>query len=146
LLVRWAQASALMPLMQFSVGPWHFDEAAVRLSREASRMHMRFAPYIVQLAEAAFKTGEPILRPVWFNYPDDRECEAVMDEYMLGGDVLVAPVLQRGAVSRDVYLPRGRWRDDKNGKLVDGGRWLRNHPAPLETLPVFIREGSRAGQ
>ena len=146
LLIRWAQASALMPLVQFSVGPWHFDETAVRLSREASRLHMRFAPYIVSLAEAATRTGEPILRPLWFNYPDDRACEAIMDEFMLGEDVVVAPVLAQGAAARDIYLPRGRWRDDKTGRTVEGGRWLRQHPAPLDTLPLFIREGSRAGQ
>ena len=146
LLIRWAQASALMPLMQFSWGPWHFDDEAVRLSREASRMHMRFSPFIVTLAEAAQRTGEPILRPLWFNFPDDRECAAITDQFMLGEEVVIAPVTAQGAVRRDVYLPRGRWRDDKNGKLIEGGRWVKNHPAPLDTLPLFIREGSRAGQ
>ena len=61
---------------------------------------------------------------------------------MLGEDVVVAPVMAEGARARDVYLPRGRWRDDKTGQVVDGGRWLNNHPAPLDTLPLFVREGS----
>ena len=82
LIIRWAQASALMPLMQFSYGPWHFDEETVRLCREASELHVKFAPYIVQLAQAALKTGEPILRPIWYNYPDEREALAVTDEFM----------------------------------------------------------------
>ena len=142
LLVRWAQASALMPLMQFSVGPWHFDAEAVRLSREASELHLKFAPYILRLANAAPRTGEPILAPLWYHYPADRETYAVTDQFMLGEDVVVAPVLLKGARHRDIYLPAGRWREFKTGKEYEGGRWLRDHPALLDTLPVFIRVGA----
>jgi alpha-glucosidase (family GH31 glycosyl hydrolase) len=53
-------------------------------------------------------------------------------------------VLTKGAVARDLYLPAGRWRDLKRGTIVDGGRWLRGHPAPLDTLPIFVRAGSAA--
>lgn len=144
LLVRWAQASALMPLLQFSVGPWHFDEEAVRLCREASELHVRFAPYIVELARAVPKTGEPILRPIWYNEPADQAAFAITDEFMLGRDVVVAPVLEQGATSRRVYLPGGKWKELKTGKTLDGARWIDSYPAPLDTLPVFVREGSRA--
>jgi alpha-glucosidase (family GH31 glycosyl hydrolase) len=63
---------------------------------------------------------------------------------MVGEDLLVAPVMKRGARSRDLYLPAGRWRDAKTGQVTDGGRWLRNYPAPLDTLPLFVREGTKA--
>lgn len=143
LLVRWAQASALMPLLQFSVGPWHFDDETVRLAREASELHVKFAPYIVRLANAAPKTGEPILAPLWYHVPDDPETYRTMDQFMLGQDVVVAPVMEKGAVSRNVYLPAGRWRDRKTGTIAEGGRWLREYAAPLDTLPVFVREGAK---
>jgi alpha-glucosidase (family GH31 glycosyl hydrolase) len=146
LLIRWAQASALMPLLQFSVGPWHFDEETVRLSREASELHLKFAPYIVELAQAAPKTGQPILRPIWYNEPADREAQPITDEFMLGTDVVVAPVMKEGATSRNVYLPAGRWVDVKTGKATEGARWLKDFPAPLDTLPLFVREGSKASK
>ena len=142
LLIRWAQASALMPLMQFSVGPWHFDAETIRLSREASELHLKFAPYIVRLAAAAPRTGEPILAPLWYHNPGDRETYTITDQFMLGEDVVVAPVLSKGATRRDLYLPAGRWRDDKTGQEYEGGRWLRDYPAPLDTLPVFVRVGA----
>jgi alpha-glucosidase (family GH31 glycosyl hydrolase) len=144
LLIRWAQASALMPLLQFSIGPWHFDEETVRLVREASELHLRFAPLIVALAKQAPRTGEPILAPLWYHAPKDASTFDITDEFMLGPDVLVAPVLTKGATTRDLYLPAGRWRELGGATAVDGGQWLRKHPAPLDTLPVFVRVGSTA--
>jgi alpha-glucosidase (family GH31 glycosyl hydrolase) len=142
LLVRWAQASALMPLLQFSYGPWHFDDEAVRLCREASRLHIAFTPLIYRLAQAAPKSGEPILRPLWYNDPADPNSLAITDQFMVGADVLVAPVVEKGAVSRRVYLPKGEWRDYKTKAILQGGQWVDNYPAPLDTLPLFVRAGS----
>jgi alpha-glucosidase (family GH31 glycosyl hydrolase) len=144
LLIRWAQASALMPLIQFSVGPWHFDEETVRAAREASRLHVRFAPLIIELARQAPRTGEPILAPLWYHAPKDPATFDITDQFMIGPDLLVAPVLQKGATARDLYLPAGKWRDLKSGEVLEGGRWLRKHPAPLDVLPLFVRPGSTA--
>ncbi len=142
LLIRWAQAAALMPLLQFSVGPWHHGPEAVRLCREASELHLRFAAYTYGLAEASTMTGEPILAPLVYHYPDDAATFSITDQYMVGPDVLVAPILTKGAVARDLYLPRGRWRDFKTQATLEGGRWLKDYPAPLDTLPIFIRDGA----
>jgi myogenesis-regulating glycosidase len=141
LLIRWAQASALMPMMQFSLGPWHFDEETVRLCREASNLHVQFSSQIQKLAAAVPKTGEPILRPIWYNFPGDNDAEKITDEFMLGESILVAPVTQSNARSRDIYLPEGNWRSLQTRQLMTGGRLLRNYPAPLDTLPIFVREG-----
>ena len=143
LLVRWAQASALMPLLQFSVGPWHHGPEAVKLCREASRLHLDFAPYTYRLAEASTRTGEPILAPLFYHSPDDPETFRITDQFMLGPDVVVAPVVTKGALARDLYLPRGRWVDYRTKKVVEGGRWLKGYAAPLDVLPVFVREGAR---
>jgi alpha-glucosidase (family GH31 glycosyl hydrolase) len=143
LLVRWAQASALMPLLQFSVGPWHHGPEAVRLCRAASQLHLDYAPYTYRLAEASTSTGEPILAPLAYQFPDDPETFRITDQFMLGPDVLVAPVVEKDAVARDLYLPKGRWIDQKTKKPVEGGRWLRAYPAPLDTLPLFVRAGAR---
>jgi alpha-glucosidase (family GH31 glycosyl hydrolase) len=132
-----------MPLLQFSVGPWHHGPEAVRLCREASRLHVAFAPYTYRLAEESTRTGEPILAPLFYHAPDDPETFRITDQFMLGPDVVVAPVVTKGAVVRDVYLPKGRWVDHRTKKTADGGRWLRAYPAPLDVLPVFVREGAR---
>ena len=145
LMIRWAQASALMPLMQFSYGPWHFDEETVRLCRDASELHAKFTPYILRLAKASMREGEPILRPLWYNVPADTNAIAITDQFMLGNDVVVAPILNKGATSRDIYLPAGTWREYKTGRIFAGGQWLKKCAAPLETLPVFIREGADVG-
>ena len=145
LLIRWAQASALMPLLQFSVGPWHFDKECVRLTREASQLHVEFSPYIIRLADAVPRTGEPILRPLWYEFPEDKEAQPITDEFMLGDAVIVAPVLQKGAVARDIYIPAGEWKEYRSGQTVAGGKWLRSWPAPLDTLPVFIKAGADLG-
>jgi myogenesis-regulating glycosidase len=143
MMVRWAQASALMPLMQFSYGPWHFDEETVRLCREASDLHITFAPYIVQLAQAATKTGEPILRPIWYNNPDDPAAFPITDEFMLGTDVLVAPVMEKGATERAIYIPKGDWVDYKTKAAVPGDQLLKHYSAPLDTLPIFVKDRSQ---
>ena len=145
LMIRWAQASALMPLMQFSRGAWHFDDETIRLCRAASGLHLRFTPYILRLAKASLKTGEPILRPLWYNAPEDSAALSITDQFMMGNEVVVAPVVVKGVVSRDIYLPAGNWKEFKTGKIFVGGQWLKAHPAPLDTLPVFVRDGADVG-
>ncbi|KOB70266.1 Glycosyl hydrolase family 31 protein, partial [Operophtera brumata] len=71
--------------------------------------------------------------------PEDQDALAVWDEFLLGEKILVAPVLEEGAVSRDIYLPRGAWRDAR-GDAHTGPVWLRDYPAPLDTLPYFTLE------
>ena len=142
MLVRWAQMSALMPLTQFSLGPWHFDDETLRLCRDSSNLRANFFPYIWKLAQDVPKTGEPILRPLWYNFPNDHSTDGVMDEFMLGTGVLVAPVIEKGATERNIYLPPGKWRDYTTGKTVEGGRTLLHYPAPLDTLPIFIAPGT----
>ena len=138
LLVRWAQVNALLPQMQFSVPPWERGHEVTRLMRDAAELHIGFAPEIERLAEDAVATGAPIVRPLLYEFPDDRETETIWDEFMLGERWLVAPVVEPGARSRDVYLPAGRWRDDE-GVVHDGARWEVDLPAPLDRLPYFER-------
>jgi alpha-glucosidase (family GH31 glycosyl hydrolase) len=146
MLVRWAQLSALMPLTQFSLGPWHFDDETLRLCRDSSLLREKFFPYLWKLAQDVPKTGEPILRPIWYNFPDDRAADGVMDEFMLGTGVLIAPVIEKGATERDIYLPPGKWQDYMTGKTIEGGRIIEHYPAPLKILPIFIAPGTNLVQ
>ncbi len=136
--VRWTQASALMPMMQFSYAPWKLDRASVDICRRYTKLHTELGEYIYSLAQQAGKDGTPIVRPLFFEFPEDSQVYNIDDQFMLGDRILVAPVLSKGAVHREVYLPAGTWSDMFSGKLYQGGQSV-TVPAPLEKLPVFIR-------
>jgi alpha-glucosidase (family GH31 glycosyl hydrolase) len=138
LLIRWAQANALLPAMQFSVAPWDFDEETTDLCRQAVRWHTT-NPHIYPLAEAATKTGYPIIRPVSWLAPDDPATYPIGDQFALGETTMVAPVMEAGARTRDFYLPTGTWCDVLRGTTLTGGKWVRDYPAPLDYLPWFER-------
>lgn len=146
-LVRWAQAAALMPLMYSSSSPLGvrevtYDAETVALYRAAIRRHERLAPYIWAQVRHSLATGDPIMRPLFFEFPADRRTFALDDEWMLGPAVLAAPVVRTGT-ARDVYLPAGTWYDVSRGRAVRGPRLLTGYAAPLGTAPVFVRLGAR---
>jgi alpha-glucosidase len=139
LMVRWTQASALMPMMQFSAAPWRvLDAARFPLVLDAVRLRARFTPYVMRLAHEAATSGEPIVRSMEYAFPH-RGYEVVRDQFMLGDSVLVAPVLAKGSVRRSVLVPPGRWRA-WSGAVVRGPARV-DVDAPLGALPYFERVG-----
>ncbi|ELU07811.1 hypothetical protein CAPTEDRAFT_103368 [Capitella teleta] len=139
LFIRWMQVNALMPAMQFSVVPWRYDDEVIHIAQKVCALHEQYADLIVQLAKEATQTGAPICRPLWWIAPKDETALTISSEFLLGNEVLVAPVLDEGATSRDVYLPEGRWRDANSGQEFSGSAWIREHPADLDQLPYFTK-------
>jgi alpha-D-xyloside xylohydrolase len=89
----------------------------------------------------AHEEGLPPMRPLFLNFPGDPACWDVADQFLLGDDLLVAPVVTEGAVEREVYLPAGAdWRDAWTGSPLPGGQWI-TAPAPREIIPVYVRDG-----
>ena len=81
------------------------------------------------------------MRTLFYEFPEDKECWDIMDEYMYGSDILAAPVCYEKAQSRKVYLPAGAvWIYARDGKTYKGGAWY-EIPTPIDTIPVFLREG-----
>ncbi len=140
LFVRMAQCSALFPMMQFSWAPWNaLGKEGQRLCHEAAMLHQKFAPYIIKLVNESAVTGEPIVRHMEYEYPS---CgfEKISDQFVLGSEIIVAPVINEGERIRKVALPEGKWL--YRGEVeYDGGQTI-EVPAPLEVLPYFIKEGS----
>jgi len=137
LYVRYAQCAALFPIMQFSLAPWRvLDKEHLGYCMETVRLREALGPEIVSLAKHAAKTGEPILRSMEYVFPG-KGYECIKDQFMLGNDILVAPVLQKGAVKRTVVFPEGIWEGD-DGKPVEGPI-TREIDAPLSRLPWFRR-------
>ncbi|GBG63182.1 hypothetical protein CBR_g36951 [Chara braunii] len=140
LLVRWAQANALMPAMQFSIPPWDFSAEAEKLCHSALQVRRLIQNHLLMLADDACRALAPICRPMWWLDPEDDETFPIGDQFAIGDDVIVAPVVVKGQKRRDVYLTRGFWCDLVNPQEVyEGPRWLRNLEAPLNKLPVFKR-------
>jgi myogenesis-regulating glycosidase len=139
LMIRWTQLNALLPAMQFSLAPWDYGEVCADLCRRYAELHLEFAPLLLRLAAEAARTGDPIIRPVFWQAAHAEAALLCDDEYLVGDDWLVAPVVNPGQSARDIYLPPGQWRDYWTGQVFAGGVVLMHFAAPLETLPLFQR-------
>ena len=150
LFVRWVQACCLNPRMVMNSWkengtvntPWLHPEVTP-LVLAAIALRYRLLPYLWQLFERASERGETIIRPTFYSFPDDDHCYADSDDFLLGDDVLVAPVVVKGAATRRVYLPSGpqAWIDFASGEQHAAGTTI-EIPTPLERLPLFVRAGS----
>lgn len=148
LLVRFYEAAVFVPFFRnhSAMGtrrqePWQFDETTIDAVRKTVKLRYRFIPYIYDLAHECEKTGAPIVRPLVYEYPADKQVRNISDEYMLGSFVLVAPVIAPGKEAREVYLPDGDWYDYYTGEKYSGGRYILAD-APLDKVPVFIKAGA----
>jgi alpha-glucosidase len=119
LIVRSAQCHALMPMMQFSVAPWRvLDESHLRAVKLAVECRMQNADEILKVVKEAAISGEPVVRYMEYEFPGQGYA-SITDQFMLGKDMLIAPFLDNTTGARKVYLPEGRWKDDK-GKILKG--------------------------
>ncbi|MBK8048750.1 MAG: hypothetical protein IPK16_17475 [Anaerolineales bacterium] len=109
--------------------------------RRFANIRMSLLPYLQNEAAYAVAEGEPMMRPLLLDFPDDPIAWRVEDAYCLGRDLLVCPVVEEGATVRRVYLPQGDWRDFWTGAAVNGGQW-HDVPAPWDRIPVFVRGGA----
>jgi len=151
LFVRWVQACCLNPRMVMNSWkadgtvsvPWLHPDVTP-LVNAAIALRYRLLPTLWALFVRARDHGEPIIRPTFYTFPEDQTCLTDSDDYMLGDDLLVAPVVARGATVRRVYLPRapGGWIDFARGSPHRGGETI-EVAAPLAHLPLFVRSGAR---
>jgi alpha-glucosidase len=135
LVVRSAQVHALMPMMQFSVAPWRvLSKENEAICLKMSKLHEEMGNYILELAKAASVTGEPIVKPMELAFPGNGY-ETIIDQFVLGNEIIVAPVVEKGARTRKVVLPKGKWKAE-DGNTYKGGKTI-EISVPLERLPYF---------
>jgi alpha-D-xyloside xylohydrolase len=120
--------------------PWLFDEEAVDVVREFSRLKNRLFPYLFAAAHDAGEHGWPVMRAMFLEFPDDPAAVYLDRQYMLGSSLLVAPVLRTDNVA-EYYLPKGKWTNFMTGKLITGGRWVTEKVDFLH-IPLMVRENS----
>ena len=119
---------------------WSYGEEAFKIMKKWLDIRISMKDYIAGLMEETAKTGAPLIRTMFFEFPDDEKCWKLPEQYMFGSDYLVAPVLELGARERSVYLPKGKWESISDNKIYDGGQTV-TVPAPLDVMPVFKRLG-----
>ena len=172
LYVRWFQFGAFCPLFRSHGRAWKLrlpwgwntgDPGPVEINNyngaaipDASQLHdarvepicrkylelrYRMLPYLYSAVHECATKGMPIMRALWLHFPDDPKAVECGDEYLWGRSVLVAPVVEKGATTRRVYLPRSTWYDFWSGERLAGGREI-TRSVDLETMPLFVREGS----
>ena len=147
LFARWLEFNAYTSMMEVLIGPnrtvWtSYDSELISIAKAQAQAHHDLIPYTRSYAYKATQTGMPIMQAMILAYPDDASVADTWNQYMYGGEILVAPVTTAGATSRSVYLPAGNWID-YNGKATTyaGGKSV-TASAPLGTIPLFVKEGA----
>lgn len=149
LFIRWSWLASLAPLNRLHGGPisglhtpWSFDEETVDLHRASLQLRAAAEPLIHQLWEEAVRTGIPFNRPMWLVEPEWPGVGEIDQQWMLGDDVLIAPVVTEGATSKQVFFPRGCWQRPETGERYEGPV-EEVVAAPIHQLPYFFRCGTR---
>ena len=115
---------------------WSYGEENYRIMRKYYDIRIAMHDYIHQLYQDAHLTGAPLIRTMFFEFPEDPECWKLQDQYMFGNRYLVAPVTELHQRERDVYLPAGRWKDINSGTILEG-RQIVTAAAPIDMIPVY---------
>jgi alpha-D-xyloside xylohydrolase len=147
LYTRWFQYGTFLPIFRthgsrLANEVWSYGKQAEPILEKYLRLRYELIPYIYSLGYKTWETGAPFMRALPLDFPDDPNVADLRDEYMFGPAFLVAPVTEQGATSRQVYLPSGTdWYNYWTNERVKGGQTI-NVPAPIETIPLFVRVGS----
>jgi alpha-glucosidase len=148
LYLRWFQMAAFLTFFRTHVSnnvqpraPWTFGEPYLSIIREFLKLRYRLMPYFYTLAWEASQTGHPLMRPLFWSDPMDQALWDVEDAFCLGDALLVCPIVQEGARSRSVVLPKGQWYNFWDDAILEGGQVV-TIEAPLEQIPLLVRAGS----
>lgn len=148
LLVRWYEQGIFYPFFRNHTmmesraqEPWEFGEGIESKIRNLIETRYTLLPYFETLFYEHRETGAPLMRPLLWHYPDDPVACDISDQFMLGKDILVAPILERATHTRPVYFPRGRWHTFNGGQIYSGPAY---HAVRMElgSVPAFVREGA----
>jgi alpha-glucosidase/alpha-D-xyloside xylohydrolase len=167
LYARWFEFAAFNPLFRSHGRTWHLrlpwgwntgemgpieardvvdcgelhNEKIETICRQYLELRYRLLPYNYTLMRESFDLGLPAMRALWLHYPKDAEAAKLGDEYLWGRDLLIAPVVEKAATNRHLYLPAGTWHDWWTGAKVEGGKWV-DRPLNLATMPIYARAGA----
>jgi len=141
--IRGAQMGCFSSNMQTHgtvMRPYDFDAPIKDIYREYAKLHQALRPYLLEQAAYSCQTGMPLMRHLFLYDPKDANTWGIEDEYMLGCALLVAPMLE-DKTHRNIYLPKGQWRNIFDERIYEGGRTFEDFDVPFGRIPVFTRQG-----
>ncbi|XP_046432463.1 myogenesis-regulating glycosidase [Neodiprion fabricii] len=141
LYLRWLQLSTFLPVIRFTHLPSKYsNESVLEMAKSLTTLRQKTVkPLLTKYALEAFELGLPIIRPLWMLDPSDPACHDVVDEFSVGEELIVAPILYSGSRQREVYLPAGVWRDGIDGTLKKGSRWIHNYRVAEDKVAYFVK-------
>lgn len=148
LFIRWMEMGPFIPIFRNHSNmytrrqePWAFGPRAEKIAKKSIELRYELLPYIYDLYYISHKEGLPIFRPMIMEYEKDMNLLNIREQFMLGENMLVAPVLYEGERSKTVYLPKGSWFNYFTMEKLQGGKWYKL-PCELDEILVFVKEGS----
>ncbi|MBO5136688.1 MAG: glycoside hydrolase family 31 protein [Clostridia bacterium] len=148
LFARWFELGCFYPLFRnhacFGTRRqelWTFGKEVLDISRKYLKLRYKLLPYIYDTFVKNSKTGLPVMRAMVLEFPEDKNCESMNDQFMFGEDILVSPVVNQGEIAKRVYLPEGQWYDFWTNEVIEGGRYIIKD-APLDVCPMYVKAGS----
>ncbi|CAO1393790.1 unnamed protein product [Diamesa hyperborea] len=141
LYIRWLQLATFLPVLKFRILPSDYkDEMVMEAAKELTAVRQKtVTPLLKKYLSDAMNEGLPLIRPLWMLDPLDAACLNVDDEFSVGNELIVAPVLKKGQLSRDVYLPHGVWKDGIDGSLRKGSRSIHDYRVPEDKIAYFVK-------
>ncbi|CAH1796171.1 unnamed protein product [Owenia fusiformis] len=137
--IRWLQLITLLPCIQLSIPPWIYDQGVITIAQNMIKIHQKFVPTYQDLFKEFIHNGTPVIRPLWWSEPYNTIALRIDDQFLIGEDIMVAPIIEKGKTSRDIYFPPGLWRDKMTKRNIIGGKWIRNVTVALDHLPYFLK-------
>ncbi len=148
LYARWIQLGAFYPFSRTHSAiwtsrqePWSFGAKVESIARRYLKLRYRLHPAMYSLVREHHESGAPVFRPLFYDFPEDRVAPRIDDQVMIGPWIMIAPVMEKGSRRREVYLPEAKWTDFWTGEEIGGPRTIERR-APLETMPVYVRDGA----
>jgi alpha-glucosidase len=148
LYARWLEYGVFLPFCRShsvtgskNKEPWAYGKEFETINKKSIELRYRLLPFLYTEFYKSSVSGLPIMRPLMLNYPDDKTTYNIDTQFMLGDDLLISPVLEEGATTRQMYLPSGEWYDFWTREKISGGKWM-NAKAPIDHVPVFVKAGA----
>lgn len=137
--IRWLQLNVLLPAIYFAFPPWVYeDEQVIRIARKCLEIRENYRAVLLNTAQECVEYGMPMIRPLWFSDPYDIKAQLCDNQYMLGHDLLIAPVLEENITELNIYFPEGRWQCTRTKHIYDGQQ-AHTYPVTIEDIPIFER-------
>lgn len=143
LYLRWFQLAIFLPVVQFAEPPGGNDLDVVKVAKRLIKLrNEQLLPEMKQSLNEFYSRGSPIIRPMWWKHNHDNDAYSIDDQFFVGDNIIVAPIVHEGKTERDIFLPDGWWKDEMMAVVIRGGKWMRKYQVPLDKVAFFVRTGS----